>query len=81
MPASAEAPGILLLLLPGFTCAFLVQRVAVRAKQSEPDKIVEALLLSFVLYLITLPFFGYSLPGSWTAVRRANFEDYVIRLH
>jgi hypothetical protein len=49
MPASTEALGILLLLLPGFSCAFLVQRIAVRARQTELDKIVEALLLSFVL--------------------------------
>jgi len=81
MPASVEALGILLLLLPGFGCAFLVQRIAVRAKQTELDKVIEALLLSFVLYLVTLPFFGYSLPVSWTASREGNFANYVIRLH
>lgn len=81
MPASIEALGILLLLLPGFSCAFLVQRIAVRAKQSELDKVIEALLLSFVLYLITLPFFGYSLPVSWTASRDGNYANYAIRFH
>jgi hypothetical protein len=81
MPSSIEALGILLLLLPGFSCAFLVQRIAVRAKQTELDKIVEALLLSFVLYLITLPFFGYSLPVSWTATRDGTFASYIIRFH
>jgi hypothetical protein len=45
------------------------------------DKIVEALVLSFVLYLVTLPLFGYTLPVSWTATRDSNFANYVIHLH
>lgn len=81
MPASIEALGILLLLLPGFSCAFIVQRIAVRATQTELDKVIEALLLSFVLYLITLPFFGYSLPVSWTSAREGDFANYAIRFH
>jgi hypothetical protein len=81
MPAKIEALGILLVLLPGFSCAFLVQHIAVRAKQTELDKVVEALLLSFVLYLCTLPFFGYSLPVSWTANIKDNLTTYVIHLH
>ena len=39
--------------------------LAVRRKQSELDKVVEALIFSLFLYLCTLPFFGYSLPLSW----------------
>jgi hypothetical protein len=81
MPASAEALGVFLLLLPGFSCAFIVQRIAVREKQTELDKVIEALLLSFVLYLITLPFFGYTLPVSWTSTHGADFSGYVIRFH
>lgn len=81
MPASIEALGILLLLLPGFSCAYLVQRIAVRAKQTELDKVIEALLLSFILYLVTLAFFCYSLPVSWTSTREGNFANYVIRFH
>ncbi|HTX42450.1 MAG TPA: DUF6338 family protein [Acidobacteriaceae bacterium] len=81
MPASVAGLGILLILLPGFSCAFLVQRIAVRAKQTELDKVVEALLLSFVLYITTLPFFGYSLPVSWTSADSGNFAIYVIRFN
>jgi fructose-specific phosphotransferase system IIC component len=65
MPEKAEALGILLVLLPGFAAAYLVQLLAARRKQSELDKIVEALIFSLVLYLLTLPFFGYSLPIAW----------------
>ncbi|HEV2136797.1 MAG TPA: DUF6338 family protein [Terracidiphilus sp.] len=65
MPERIEALGILLVLLPGFACAYIVQFLAVRRKQSELDKIIEALLFSLVLYLITLPFFGNTLPLWW----------------
>jgi hypothetical protein len=65
MPEKAEALGILLVLLPGFAAAYLVQLLAARRKQSELDKVVEALIFSLLLYLLTLPFFGYALPIAW----------------
>lgn len=68
MPDKAEALGILLVLLPGFASAYIVQMIAVRRKQSELDKVVEALIFSLFLYVCTLPFFGYSLPLSWRAL-------------
>lgn len=68
MPSKVEAFGVLLVLLPGFTCAYIVQFLAVRRKQSELDKVIEALLFSLLLYLLTLPFFGYTFPLSWTSV-------------
>src|ERR1019366_2388085 len=57
----------LLVLLPGFAAAYLVQLLAARRKQSELDKVVEALIFSLLLYLITLRFFGYALPIKWHA--------------
>jgi hypothetical protein len=65
MPDRVEVLGVLLVLLPGFACAYIVQFLAVRRKQSELDKVVEALIFSLTLYLFTLPFFGYTLPLSW----------------
>jgi hypothetical protein len=65
MPDKAEALGILLVLLPGFTSAYMVQLLAARRKQSELDRVIEALIFSLLLYLFTLPFFGYSLPITW----------------
>lgn len=65
MPEKMEALGVLLVLLPGFACAYIVQSPAVRRRQTELDKVVEALLLSLVLYVIVLPFFGSILPISW----------------
>jgi len=40
--------------------------LAVRRKQTELDKTIEALLFSLILYVLTLPFFGNTLPISWS---------------
>lgn len=80
-PASTAALGILLILLPGFACSFMVQQLTVKAKQTEFDKLVEALLFSFILYLGTLPFFGSSLPLAWTESKQQGFTSYTIHLH
>jgi hypothetical protein len=74
MPDKIEALGILLILLPGFSCAYVTQHLAVRRDQTELDKAVEALLFSFVLYLATLPFFGYTLPVSWHAIAGGSYQ-------
>ena len=79
MPGSLEAFGIFLLLLPGFSCAYIVQRLAVRPKQSELDKVIEALIFSFFLYLSVSPFFGYSLPLSWQ--KKVGAEQYTFQLN
>ena len=76
MPSKIEALGILLLLLPGFICAFFVQLVAIRPKQTEFEKVVEALLFSAVLYLFIGPFFGISLPVHWTAENGHGAEGF-----
>jgi hypothetical protein len=47
-----EAIAVLVILLPGFLAARIKQRLTVNREQSELDKIVEALLYSFVTYLI-----------------------------
>lgn len=81
MPGSVEAFGIFLLLLPGFSCAYLVQRLAVRPKQTELDKVVEALLFSFVFYLAVSPFFAYSFPLSWQKRTVVGFDQYTFQLN
>ena len=65
IPPSLSVLGILLFLLPGFISAVVLRQVTTRAKQSDFEKLIEALVLSFVLYLTSLPFFGNTLPVSW----------------
>lgn len=51
MPTSVVALQIFLVLLPGFAGTYIVQLLAVRAKQTDLDKIIEALLFSFLIYV------------------------------
>jgi hypothetical protein len=51
MPSSFEALAVLLVLLPGFLCARIVQTLFVRPQQTELDKFIEALLYSFIIYV------------------------------
>ena len=81
MPGSTEAFGIFLVLLPGFSCAYVVQRLTVRPKQTELDKATEALLLSFLLYLIASPFFGFSFPIRWQKRTILGFDEYTFQLN
>src|SRR5664279_2705881 len=50
MPTTAASLQILLILLPGFAAAYFVQLLAVRAKQTDLEKVIEALLYSFLIY-------------------------------
>jgi hypothetical protein len=47
-----EAITVLVILLPGFLAARIKQRLTVNREQSELDKIIEALLYSFLTYII-----------------------------
>jgi hypothetical protein len=53
-----EALVVLLMLLPGFFAAHIVQSLCTRPQQSEFDKVIEALLYSFVTYLLFTAIIG-----------------------
>lgn len=53
-----EAVAVLLLLLPGFVSAAIIQSLCVRTSQTEFDKVIEALLYSFVVYVVFVAAFG-----------------------
>ncbi len=50
MPTSVIALQILLILLPGFAAAYIVQMLALRGPQTDFDKLIEACLYSFLIY-------------------------------
>lgn len=72
MPTKAEALGIFLVLLPGFTCAYIAQYLSVRRKQTELDKVIEALLFSVILYVLNLPFFRVQFACSMAHISRQS---------
>ena len=51
MPTSLIALQILLILLPGFAAAYVVQQLATRRGQSDLERVIEALLFSFIIYV------------------------------
>jgi hypothetical protein len=59
-----QAVAILFILLPGFLAARIFQSLFVRPDQTEGDKVVDALLFSFLIYLAYVLSFGSSLPVS-----------------
>ena len=75
IPASLSVLGILLFLIPGFISAVVLRQITVRAKQTDFEKLIEALVLSFVLYLTSVPFFGYTLPVAW------HEQDGIYKVH
>jgi Family of unknown function (DUF6338) len=62
VPQGMQALAVLLVLLPGFFSAKIVQTLCVRSKQSELDKVVEALLFSLFTYILFALTLGVELP-------------------
>jgi len=74
------ALAILFILLPGFLAARVFQSVAVRPEQTEADKIVEALLFSFVIYVLYMLFFGGSIPVSLESNSNKGTEGWSVHV-
>ena len=62
MPTSLVALEILLILLPGFAAAYIVQLLALRGTQTDLDKVIEACLYSFLIYATFVLFTHGALP-------------------
>ncbi len=57
MNISGEALAVFLLLMPGFLASAVLNAVVVRSRRDRVGNIIEALVLSFVIYAILTPFF------------------------
>ncbi len=78
MPTSIVALNILLILLPGFAAAYIVQMLALRASQTDFDKVIEASLYSIVVYLSFMVLSRSRLPFE-LSYARAPFAEPTIR--
>lgn len=58
MALSTETLTVLFVLLPGFVCAKLIRWLCPRPQQTEMEKVVDALLYSFIVYAIFVLIFG-----------------------
>jgi hypothetical protein len=81
MPQGLQAFAVLLVLLPGFLSSRIVQMLCARPKQTELDKIVEALLFSFVTYLLFALTLRPELPLSWSATVDQGTTHYFLEIH
>jgi hypothetical protein len=62
MPGTLLALQILLILLPGFSAAYVVQALATRRAQSDLERVIEAIVFSFVVYVCYMPLNHGKLP-------------------
>ncbi len=62
MPATLLALQVFLILLPGFSAAYVVQALATRRTQSDLERIIEALVFSFIVYVCYIPLNSGKLP-------------------
>jgi hypothetical protein len=62
MSATLLALQVFLILLPGFSAAYVVQALATRRSQSDFERVVEALVFSFIIYVCYIPLNGGRLP-------------------
>jgi len=62
MLATLLALQIFLILLPGFFAAYVVQALATRRTQSDMERVIEALVFSFIIYVCYMPLNGGNLP-------------------
>ena len=62
IPTSSGALQILLILLPGFAAAYILQLLVLRNSQTDFDKVIEAGLFSFAIYASFLLFTWGNLP-------------------
>jgi hypothetical protein len=62
MPATLLALQVFLILLPGFSAAYIVQALATRRSQSDLERVIEAVVFSFVIYVCYVPLNGGKLP-------------------
>jgi len=76
-----QALAVLLVLLPGFFSSKIVQMLCARPKQSELDKVIEALLFSFFTYLLFALTLGVELPLSWFAKTDSTGTHYALEIH
>lgn len=78
MPSTLLALQLLVILLPGFAAAYVVQALATRRQQSDLERVIEALVFSFVIYVCYLPINSGGLPFSIVHDSSGKSEDTVV---
>ncbi len=67
MPSGLQALLALFLLLPGFVSARITRVLTPRSQQSDLERVIQALIYSFLIYILYLGVFGANLPIGWVS--------------
>jgi len=78
MPATLLALQVFLILLPGFSAAYIVQALATRRTQSDLERVIEALVFSFLIYVCYMPLNRGRLPFQIQSDSANHSNDTVI---
>jgi hypothetical protein len=62
MPGTLLALQLFFILLPGFSAAYIVQALASRRSQSDLERVIEAIVFSFIIYVFYAPLNHGNLP-------------------
>ena len=72
----------LLVLLPGFVSARIARSISAPAAQTDVERILDALIFSFFIYILYLFLFGGTMPLEWSAtVDAAKAAHYSLQVH
>ena len=66
MPQGIQALLALFILLPGFVSARIARNISAPSNQTDVERIIEALIFSFFIYVLYLLLFGGTLPVDWS---------------
>ncbi len=81
MPQGLQAVLALLVLLPGFVSARISRSLSAPSSQSDIERIIDALIFSFFIYIAYLFVFGGTLPLLWSATPDAgHVPNYALRV-
>lgn len=82
MPQGLQALAALLVLLPGFVSARIARSLSAQSRQTELERVIEALIFSFFTYVIYILLLGTALPVEWTlSPHPSHAEQYVVEVH
>lgn len=81
MPSGLQALLALFLLLPGFVSARIVRMLNARSQQSDLERIIQALMYSFLIYVVYLGVFGANLPIEWLPAAATTSPTFQFVVH
>ena len=72
----------LLVLLPGFVSARIARSISAPSSQTDVERIIDALIFSFFIYIVYLFLFGGTMPLEWaTTLDAAKAPHYSVQVH